>query len=143
MSGSQGRAARIVARQGHRQGTRRAAPRRSNSNYRPGKSVARPTPTILLSFAIGLSFPLATNLITLPGLNGTTHYAGLPIIVPTYDIRSSDIARKLTRSPFIHRSAHPAIQLSRNRLSLSSGQLNDRLIRSSLVKLTSNIISNG
>lgn len=106
---------------------------RSNSNYRPGKSVARPTPTILLSFSpIGLSFPLASHLITLPDLNGATHYAGLPIIVPTYDIRSSDIARKLTRSrSFIDPFIRSYNYLETN--SLNSSQLSERL--NGLVKL--------
>lgn len=54
-----------------------------------------------------LSFPIhpfrSSLVIILPGLNGPTHYAGLPIIVATCDIQVPDTARKLARfRPHVH-----------------------------------------
>lgn len=115
---------------------------RSNSNYHPAKSVARPTPTILfLSFATVLVLPLAA----LPpphytsccskwsdALRRLTYHRFHPAISPN----DPDTARKLTRS--IHRSVHPAVpQLStrsqfsdRRSLSLSRAFnfIRDRLV---------------
>lgn len=72
----------------------------------PLNRLHRPTPNHSLSHSPSHTVARlpSLSLITLPGLNGTTHYIGLPIIVSTYDIyiHDPDTVRKLTRShPFI------------------------------------------